>query len=86
MRSMINIQFENQPVVGVYKVEPLWHLYLARPGNVQCCSARIDRVAHIDRINLHLEEAMVDSCWLTSLTETDGRECHSDYGGESKSI
>ena len=56
MRSMINIQFENQPVVGVYKVEPLWHLYLARPGNVQCCSARIDRVAHIDRINLHLEE------------------------------
>ena len=50
MRSMINIQFENQPVVGVYKVEPLWHLYLARPGNVQCCSARIDRVA------LHLEE------------------------------
>ena len=56
MRSMINIQFENQPVVGVYKVEPLWHLYLARPGNVQCCSARIERVAHIDRINVHLEE------------------------------
>ena len=58
MRSMINIQFENHPVVGVYnyKVEPLWHLYLARPGNVQCYSARIDRVAHIDRINLHLEE------------------------------
>ena len=38
---MINIQFENQPVVGVYKVEPLWHLYLARPGNVQCCNVRI---------------------------------------------
>ena len=33
-----------------------------------------------------LRKAMVDSCWLTSLTETDCRECHSDYGGESKSI
>ena len=33
-----------------------------------------------------LRKAMVDSCWLTSLTETDGREYHSDYGGESKSI
>ena len=58
MRSMINIQFKINLwlAVGLHKVEPLWHLYLARPGNVQCCSARIDRVAHIDRINLHLEE------------------------------
>ena len=44
---MINIQFENQPVVavGLHKVEPLWHLYLARHGNVQCCHVRIDKVA-----------------------------------------
>ena len=106
---MINIQFENQPVVavGLHKVKPLWHLYLAKHGNVQCCHVRIDKVAkkrkdalchNKDRLKIReetptsigstyiLRKAMVDSCWLTSLTETDCRECHSDYGGESKSI
>ena len=24
-------EFENKPVVGVHKVDPLWHLHLARP-------------------------------------------------------
>ena len=45
MRSMINIQFENQPVVavGLHKVKPLWHLYFAKHGNVQCCHVRIDK-------------------------------------------
>ena len=30
-------EFENQPVVGLHKVDSLWHLHLARPGNVAQC-------------------------------------------------
>ena len=30
-------EFENQPVVGLHKVDSLWHLHLARPDNVAKC-------------------------------------------------
>ena len=90
--------FENQPVVSLHQVDPLWHLNLATPDNVAKCElvksglkreimhcAMILKplkrgelgadTTHNDGINLLLRKAArarVNSCWLTSLTETDG--------------
>ena len=39
-------ELENQPVVGLHKVNPLWHLHLARP----------DKVAHGELFKSSLKE------------------------------
>ncbi len=79
-------EFENKPVVGLHKVDPLWHLHLARPDvtklvkndaqSVPMIKARLEKKTDtaIEAIYFlrKAARATVNSCWLTSLTETDG--------------
>jgi len=78
-------EFENKPVVGLHKVDPLWHLHLARPDVTKLVKNDAQSVpmikARLEKTDTAIESiyflrkaarATVNSCWLTSLTETDG--------------
>ena len=66
---------ENQPDVSLHQVDPLWHLHLAMILKPLERGKSGADTTHNDGINLLLwkaARAMVNSCWLTSLTKTDG--------------
>ena len=49
-------KLENQPVVGLHKVNPLWHLHLARP----------DKVAHGELVKSGLKDlCSIEPLWPT---------------------
>ena len=58
-------EFENKPVVGLHKVDPLWHLHFTRPDvtklvkndaqRVPMIKARLEKNRHCNRIYLLLE-------------------------------